>query len=152
MWGGGRGIEFRPFRRNDYGYETDQQVITSWGNWLLQTYGNFALGDSRKAAGVLFGAMLFNDFLLDEFLTVGSGSSFVHNIQMGYNLFHYITQKTPSWTTAVCSGVGVFSVVIMSPLKEAYEGKPFNEGVAHDAHALGVALGLLSGLLLNANF
>ena len=148
IWGKGRGVEFRPLRRSDYGYFDDQTIITSWGNWALQTYGNFALGDSRKALAVLLGSMLFNDFALDHILDdLGGGSSFVYNVQMGYNLYHYITQKTPSWTTTICSGIGVFGVTIGAPLQEYIKGE---DTTSHKAHFLGAGMGLLFGMLLNA--
>ena len=151
IWGEGRGFEFRPLRRSDYGYFDDRTIITSWGNWALQTYGNFALGDSRKALAVLIGAMLFNDYALDHILEdLGGGASFVYNMQMGYNLYHYMFFKNPSWTTTICSAVGVFGVTIGAPLQEFIKGDAFGEKTSHKAHAIGVGMGLLSGLLLNA--
>ena len=148
MWDEPEGYEFRPLRIADYGYDEDQTVITSWGNWALQTAGNFSIG-TRKAFIVLFGAMLFNDYLLDTIIpNLGGGSSFVHNLQMGYNLHHYLAYKKTPFITKVAAGVGSFSVVLGSPFKEMYQGYDFGVATSHKAHYLGAGMGIVMGMLL----
>ena len=146
MWGEAAGIEFRPFRRSDYGYVDDGTVVRAWVNWALQTAGNFSIG-TRKAFIVLFGAMLFNDYLLDKIIGVGNGASFVYNVQMGVNLYQSLFRKA-QLVTQIAAIYGSLGVVIGAPLTEMYEGYDFGESTSHKAHYLGAGMGIVVGMLL----
>lgn len=146
MFGDPRGYEFRPLRMADYGYIEDFDWFVSSGMWSLETIGNFNVG-LRQGFLVLATSMLLNDFVRPLFKDA-IGSSFVYNIQGGFNLYHYMNDRSVSeWTKAAAIGIVVSDIGIIGI--EHYRDYEFNTMVANDLHALGLGIGVVMGVFLN---
>ena len=141
MWGSPMGLEFRPLGKHDYGYFDDKTVITTTIQVLLQSTANFQLL-GPKAIIFILSAMLMNDYMISD--AYGTGASFVWNVQCGLNSLHAFVDKKQTPLVYAASGIGLASDT-WSFVKEKVND---TQKVAHDLHALGFGIGLLSGIFL----
>ena len=142
----GGGYEFRPFLNADYGYPEDFGTYSSTALWILETFGNFQVG---KKEGAIVGAisLLLNELVIHNFIPIDSGSSFVWNIQGGFNLYHWFKNKKKK--RMQLPALGVLAGDAMYVAYENHMGFGFGERVAHTAHAAGLGIGLFLGIALN---
>ena len=148
MFGEPKGYEFRPLRHADYGYPDDFQFQLSTAVWILETIGTFNVG-LREGAVVLATSMLLNEYVLPSFKSPVSGSSFVWNIQGGFNVYHYMWGKGKTNPWVKWSAFGVFGTDLFAMLVEQYQDHEFNTMIAHDLHGAGLGIGLVCGALLS---
>ena len=146
MFGEPRGYEFRPLRLADYGYNHDFDFWLSTSFWAFMTIGNFKVG-IRQGAIVLATSMLLNDYVRPMFKD-GQGSSFVSNVQGGFNLYHYLYGRNVSgWTK--WAGIGVITSDLNAIAIEYYRDYEFNTAIATDVHVTGLGIGFVLGVMLN---
>lgn len=143
------GAIFRPLGGQDYGYETDFKVGSSWLIWALVSWGSISV-DPLEGISLLALSMLaqesdsFKKYFINE--TMGTGASWVHNVQAGYCWYHYFVKKH--------EGLGLMLGTYAELLgdmgavgQELFEGK---QHYSHEAHYKGVAIGMVAARLLDA--
>ena len=99
------GIEFRPLKRADYGYPDDLNLSLNWTMWVVQTLATLKISVKRGVL-LLVVSMLLNDFVRPKFKD-GVGSSFVWNVQTGYNLVQWIRNGHKWSKYAAWAGLGL---------------------------------------------
>jgi hypothetical protein len=143
------GAMFRPLGGQDYGYEKDYQVVSSWFIWLLTTWGSISV-DPLEGIGILALSMIAqeNDTFKKYFITdaMGTGASWVHNVQAGYCWYHYFIKKHKG--LGLMLGTYAELVANLGAVgQEIVEGKPL---YSHEAHVKGLVMGMVVARLLDA--
>ena len=145
LFGDPKGYEFRPLRTADYGYPDDTDFAISTGMWAFQTIGNFNVG-ILPGFMVLGASMLINDFVLPQF-KMGTGSSFVFNMQGGFNLYHYMFGKGKIDPWVKWPAIFVILNDVAAVGVEYYRDFDFNTMMGHDVHLAGLLIGCGMGMV-----
>lgn len=95
------GIVWKPFDGWNYGYPEDYMTYSSWLIWALVTCGSISI-NPVEAGLVLAGSLFVQENpelhkLLISKERIGSGASYVHNVQAGYCWYHYFLKNKRSW-------------------------------------------------------
>ena len=135
---------WRPFGGYNYGYPNRWENISSWTIWALVTVGSLAV-DWREALIVLGGSLWANEKghpltrkHVEDGGTLGSGASWVHNIQAGYCLYHWYYDPAKILVELAVAAE------LSGDLTAAYIGN-----YADDVHAEGVVEGIVAAWILD---
>ena len=137
---------WKPFGIMDYGYDKAYNTAASFFIWAMVTLGSFSI-DPYEAAAILAGSVAWSEWSLAktpiEDIRIGTGASWIHNVQAGYCWYHYFWKgrtEWPVWLGAWAEMAGDMGAVA----EEKIRGQRMYSHKAHrEAASLGFALGLL---------
>ena len=138
----GKKIEFKPFGGWNYSYPEEWMRNSSFLIWALVTLGSLAV-DWREAAIILGGSLWAQETIKNDGQW-SSGASWVHNVQAGYCIYHWLyrgNKKFLVWLGSVAEISG--DIVAASEVWGEF---------ADDAHVEGLIEGFAAGFVFDAMF